>query len=839
MNLGPPRALASRIAGSDERPCCCVGVLPWPRAINSPRGGGRALFWRPRNAVSRASPERVYRPSGSTSLPAIPALGVATTPEVSLTVGGQDARPRVRAKPELPALLKPCAGADTLDRLQRFRFGRGGRSRHNRPSRTGDRADSLRELTERLKGATSSNVPPVPPTPPPLPPPVPPPRNRTPRSPPVTLQQHVCNTQQDDSFDVQLSKPESRAIVGSYIQRTIPFRSASFSQVDYLPDGKKYVRNTQNPRIASGSVAAEAGLTLPRKREGVSPNSRVAKELISSNEIPAIESDSQLKCYENVPNEIDESDTPSDNRTCAVELNNIPPSPECPGTQIEGSIIEKLTSDILLQNVTTVDNDSAKVTKSQNGNSKFNTFPKRKDSRQDDLPYSSIDAENMKSFGKRDFEKDSENYVSSRNCLIDTSSSEPMVSISASESDKTVVDNSSNSGVVDINLVNENSQVPQETSVVKPDLHTAVLTVVPVPVYECIVREWSSTTPSETDQWTAATPTLITSDSVKSDTPSPDVSVAEERKRVVDKSKRRKGIYITQWPSQDTDVTEDLNECKSSAEELVEQTKLENHVDDSKTEWRNESSDYKSNRSTWSPRPPLSCQTSEEKEEDNRKAFNRRMESLSDGESDQGASSPGRDHTTSPSPSPFDLSDCENKPMHPPRRYSKRPLRGPYGQMLEAEMKKPDASKFSKMQYNEELKFLEELISPKQQNQQDSRAARVRQNNRSFDASHLTSHAAQQQNLTQAQIRTPPKRKQVNLGQQEGGLKEPPRTVYHQRTASSPSQLENARSPPEPSAELLAELLRGSSERLCTDTGGLDGIPACVQKFLVSVLKDF
>ena len=66
-----------------------------------------------------------------------------------------------------------------------------------------------------------------------------------------------------------------------------------------------------------------------------------------------------------------------------------------------------------------------------------------------------------------------------------------------------------------------------------------------------------------------------------------------------------------------------------------------------------------------------------------------RSESISDNESERGSS---RDRTSA-SPAPSGDQDL--------KRYSKRPLRGPYGQMLEAEMKKP-----SKVHYDE---ILEEL----------------------------------------------------------------------------------------------------------------------------------
>ncbi|XP_043584588.1 rho guanine nucleotide exchange factor 17 isoform X7 [Bombus pyrosoma] len=145
-----------------------------------------------------------------------------------------------------------------------------------------------------------------------------------------------------------------------------------------------------------------------------------------------------------------------------------------------------------------------------------------------------------------------------------------------------------------------------------------------------------------------------------------------------DTSKRRKGVYITQWPeSLDTD------------------------------------------------RNKLSAQSSEERDE--------------------------------PPATPSDLSDCEG---HTPRRYSKRPLRGPYGQMLEAEMAKPRTADIS----------LEEGLRPR----------RKVSENLSYNASSNNSSS------------------------------EPP-TPCHHRTTSSPSKLEGL---PGPSPELLAELLRGSSERV-------------------------
>nr|XP_012147901.1 PREDICTED: uncharacterized protein R02F2.2 isoform X1 [Megachile rotundata] len=163
-----------------------------------------------------------------------------------------------------------------------------------------------------------------------------------------------------------------------------------------------------------------------------------------------------------------------------------------------------------------------------------------------------------------------------------------------------------------------------------------------------------------------------------SEAPSESSSPGKTRRYRGDTSKRRKGVYITQWP-------EPLD----------------------------------------SDRNKLSAQSSEERDE--------------------------------PPATPSDLSDCEG---HTPRRYSKRPLRGPYGQMLEAEMAKPRTTDIA----------LEEGLRPH----------RKISANLSYNTSSNNSSS------------------------------EPP-TPCHHRTTSSPSKLEGL---PGPSPELLAELLRGSSERV-------------------------
>lgn len=277
-------------------------------------------------------------------------------------------------------------------------------------------------------------------------------------------------------------------------------------------------------------------------------------------------------------------------------------------------------------------------------------------------------------------------------------------------------------------------------------------------------------------------------------------------------------IYVTTWPK-DAWKRSDFEGSKS--------------FEYSETETAEEAEAAKERTNE---KPRLSCQSSDEKDDDVApKRYQQlfRNDSLSEGESDHGDR--WRDRTCSPSPlfsASYDLSDGEGRTTgdRAPRRYSKRPLRGPYGQMLEAEMKKPEATRLlSKMQ---DLKFLEEYIAPVPENgsspemnrpSSESRLTCPRSrfgSGRSFDDSQL-------QNVYSTNPRTSSKRKvSANLPFTEpgsGGAKGP--VVCHQRTTSSPSQLEAfsakthslSTSPGsrqnEATQELLAALLKGSSER--------------------------
>ncbi|KAG5680642.1 hypothetical protein PVAND_010136 [Polypedilum vanderplanki] len=192
---------------------------------------------------------------------------------------------------------------------------------------------------------------------------------------------------------------------------------------------------------------------------------------------------------------------------------------------------------------------------------------------------------------------------------------------------------------------------------------------------------------------------------------SPNCNVDDKRK--LDKSRRRKGIYI-QWPaierSQDTsfeysaneDVyaptkqqslpTDSIGKKKGRGLEFCFSEPSIKHQSESigSEPYTPESEHSAPKHPMWpksSRRQSLTYQSSDEHDDQNsitlsppvkqhRNVF-QRSDSISDNESDRGSS---RDRISS-SPAPNNDQDL--------KRYSKRPLRGPYGQMLEAEMKKP------------------------------------------------------------------------------------------------------------------------------------------------------
>ncbi|XP_077301096.1 rho guanine nucleotide exchange factor 17-like [Arctopsyche grandis] len=844
-----------------------------------------------------------------------------------------------------------CRAAPTpaLDRLHRLRLGRAPsapaptNNNNNPERRRPDKTERLRELTERLMGRA----------PPPAPPPLPPPRHHRHKPPTPTatqpqraLSHHDAPTHQDtfDPMDIQLQKAEARTIVGSYAQRTIPFRSASFSQVDFNPIDGKYIRNNAKPRLptvedASTSGLCVADLTLPRKKDGsprsISPSTTTTLDAGSTPSIDsAVGSDEGL--------------------TVNLPLSRIPTV--VPDLSHKHSGTRSLTHPLPGRSAS-VDSDMSFCPIECGERKSLQYFPDKLREVREESDLSLADSAQAHSDTLSPVESTLESLCPFEFPIPVEQKNKSEPSSSASESVESG-ENESASG----SAIEECSQA--QIFIETPEgkiLKTATASVIPVPVYECIVKEWSSI-PS--DQWLnndeksqkdqnaleATDDETITSEqvenllaTVQNASKLPPPPPPEERRRVLDKSKRRKGIYITKWPIQDeisglilpeSVISAQFNESEYPDVPNGEIVNLETGngevfigYNNNKRHSRTPSNDVGTlkqsdgpwtgqetaciwsashdeslspdgdDQSTpnwpkslteprWNSRPTLTYQSSEEKEDfggvpkicSKKCNLLARTDSLSEGESESGGlSTPVRDRTASPSPfNPSDLSDSESKCQsgkercsHVPRRYSKRPLRGPYGQMLEAEMKKPELGKLSK--HDEELKFLDELVaSPPQRsvspNVSSSRTSlnsttssvgipepkpnvvRTRgAGNLSLDDTQLKSSFGLSGSPTQKSvIRSSPKRKvSANIPYSapnpvttapEGVNRV---TVFHQRTTSSPSKLEGLSSSkqtnepkrrPEPSVELLAELLRGSSERISTDTS-LDGIPICVQRF--------
>ncbi|XP_063914840.1 rho guanine nucleotide exchange factor 17-like isoform X2 [Zophobas morio] len=313
----------------------------------------------------------------------------------------------------------------------------------------------------------------------------------------------------------------------------------------------------------------------------------------------------------------------------------------------------------------------------------------------------------------------------------------------------------------------------------------------------------------------------------------------QEKKR--DKLRRRKGIYISQWPNT-YQATEnvipkfvedgDFASCPDNSITILEHpvtdviklpTEEDKNYDifmwtspqeeplspeDTNTppEWP-----YNQNRSRFvSPSPdekdkPLKAPT--------RGMHFVRSDSLSEGELEIAERKLDQISLV-----PSDFSDSEsrlslNNDVSPciTRRYSKRPLRGPYGQMLEAEMKKPESGR--KSQFNTDLKFLEDLSLSSRESKLKHSRSRSSCNNSLDD----TPSKGSFNNLLSSpkQLAALSKRKVSADSLVIGNENDQKLIISHQRTTSSPSKLEGYTNA-EVSHELLEQLLRGSSEQLAT-----------------------
>lgn len=638
----------------------------------------------------------------------------------------------------------------TLERFQR-NLGRGGRE--ERPSRQ----KRLRDLTERLLRAhtTPPQTPPPPPPPPPPPhsapvlPPVPPPRSRHRHSPPRGVS--VDRYDDFDANNITLVRVEPRSIVGSYAQKTIPYRSASFSQGDFAPDkyyrganrqpsifdfGKRTSRiNSERASISASNRDAESANTT---EENVTEGGSVAS--VDS----AVGSDEGLLTHASPAPRSPPPDAPHKQlgaRSLTHPLpRRVPPVREEGPGEASGSLPALMAPRVLHELREESDGSQADSAQAHSeGTSPLEpaqpfTFPP--------LPAPPPNA-----------------------CVN-----------------------------VDCECVN--------FSVAREDSASTIASSIPVPVYECIVKQWSKELPPEEPQRSDAASDgsldrdkedeTITSEQVanllaavqNSCSPAP----IGARRRPLDKNKRRKGIYITTASDDggEEEVSPAINGCKrensdASLQEmrLSAETRtsslLGDKSDDSCT--NGPPSPCEAPALLWprseelrTRRARFSHQSSDEREED---SFRMRRKygvtSRGDSPSEADSDSCSRDRTASPSPySPTDAFDVEGKRQ----QFS----RGPFGRNLEAPT---------------------------------SRSVEVGR-----------------RSLSDATV---PSRKTSACATAAVGTR--PRGPTHVRATSSPSKLAGVK----PGADLLAELLRGSSEAL-SNSSTFDNVVLTLHQHNVSTL---
>lgn len=594
----------------------------------------------------------------------------------------------------------------TFERLQKLSFGKRAGSADSKPSKT----EKLREITELIRGTRSSTSPITttqPPVPPPLPPLVPPPiplrfkrKQRTidsqrsvesesdsfdagptekppPAPPPLpppaqpnslntdkTLLRPIVSTSNlealdhkkieqknskstdclpDDELFTKVVRPEAKQIIGSYTQSTIPFRSASFSQGD---------TNNKNYK--------------PRVDRATDTNRYPEISEINLN----VSFDGRLENVEKAVEAIEE----------ISEERNVEESAPKP---IPGELKLKQASEMTLEPLVEEEAPLTPTTDDLQHQATTCLIP---------IPvYDSM----VKEWSTT---SPSEQWINSEIKpspaeVIDVPSTEILPSTESS--DLTTPDTQY---PIELPEITESTK-PRKSSKVKPDkLILEKLDEIPSQELQSPVRKRQSNNDLESTF--------------------PQSSDSEEKRRL-DKSKRRKGIYI-QWPAleKNQENTENLEkpwtpDVFSNDINLSDLSKIAIISDENQRKVSADTNSFSSGdpptpdveknkpalfRQNSTPqRSSLAYQSSDEKDDVSEmstpplKQFKNlliRGDSVSDNESDRGHSR--------------DRASASPAPEYDWKRYSKRPLRGPYGQMLEAEMKKPSP----KVHYEE---ILEEL----------------------------------------------------------------------------------------------------------------------------------
>ncbi|KAH8329800.1 hypothetical protein KR074_010416, partial [Drosophila pseudoananassae] len=193
--------------------------------------------------------------------------------------------------------------------------------------------------------------------------------------------------------------------------------------------------------------------------------------------------------------------------------------------------------------------------------------------------------------------------------------------------------------------------------------------------------------------------------------PTPRHSTDERQRRHLDRSTKRKGMYIDnadwQAPSETTprglalDISvANQNAIKPESPDATTASGTSQMYINSPLSFELNTPELEKSSPSWGSGglgrdkaqllSNFSCQSSEEKDDASTRSFSfLRADSTSDNECDRAARERERERiSASPTPSGGDYDY---------KRFSKRPLRGPYGQMLEAEMKKPNRMHFEEI----------------------------------------------------------------------------------------------------------------------------------------------
>ncbi|KAK9889314.1 hypothetical protein WA026_004594 [Henosepilachna vigintioctopunctata] len=294
------------------------------------------------------------------------------------------------------------------------------------------------------------------------------------------------------------------------------------------------------------------------------------------------------------------------------------------------------------------------------------------------------------------------------------------------------------------------------------------------------------------------------------------------------KSKRRVGVYLSQWSAfgespdafnaqfvEDGDlVALDQSNNVTAHSESSKNSAMENKLNDL-SQWSSPQEEPLSPEENNAPpewpnrykHPPIyQFERTNSTESHSRETSLQRLDSFSEDEPDSERKSDQISLLYS------DVSDIDGKVG--PKRYTKRPLRGPYGQMLEAEMKKPEVG----MKNNYDLNFLND-ISPTNYSNSAVRSSSMKLDNefkpkhskrdlssKSYDENQLKSCY----NRISDETRTSQPKRKVSA---DNFVVDQQQVVNHQRAISSPSKFENLNHPAV-SNKLLNQLLQGSSEQL-------------------------